>query len=477
MPEHQVQGGRTTTAPTPDRHTRRVHVCTFEELLRSHGLIADIDDPDLPVDRFPPGTALGGRRAAVVQRNINITILRHVSFIDPVTARSETIGHGLRGGLGIDMENDRIFFGWIKSSRLYHPTIQLHAIGRLHPEELQRIGCGSQFCDRIRDRSLPATQGSVVRQTDPFAHPRNAMVGEAMDRYPPTGRNIIFMGPRLTFGGQSLRGPSTIDPDPVEISARGIIRRSRKINISAALVHPVEVDQVVVPARDQAWGRSVHRHPPKMPPAVRFTGPDKGAATLEPIPAAIGVSFIPVGQDINPGTVTLREYKLHASDCGITGKEFALLLFPVQLLDNDPTAIGYPFHTREIVLTGIPGDLHPCHRSAGHRHDPDAHGRWRFPNLGIFHRDHAGINGIGIVHHQEIARAGGIHLPESDPLTIRTPPETIPTGKLLFIDPVESAVDQPAMPVFRQRLRHTTGQVLYVEIIIAHISGASAVRG
>ena len=476
MTEHQVQRGRTATAPTPDRHTRCIHIRTLEDLRRGHGLVADIDDPDLPVDRFPPVPALGAGCTAIVQGNINITVLRHVSFIDPVAARPETIGHGLRCGLGIDMKNDRIFFGRIEPGRPDHPAVQLHAIGRLHPEELHRVRGRGQLRQGICHGTLSTARGPVIRQAYPFAHPRNAMVVEAMDRYTPTGGNIIFMGPRLTFGGQSLRRLSTFDPDPVEVSARSIIRRSRKINISAALIHAVDVDQVVGAIRDQLRSRPVHRHAPEMPPAVCFTGPDKGAAAFQPVPAAIGITVVPGRQNIHPCTVALRENKLHAPAGAIAGKEFALLLLAVELLDDDPSAIRYPFHPREIVLAGISGDLHPRHRSAGHRHHANAYSGRRFANLGILHRDHAGIDGVGIVHHQEITRPRCIHLPKGDPLTVRTPPETIPAGELLFIDPIESTVDQAAMPVLRQRPRHSTGEVLHIEIVITHVSGAPPIR-
>lgn len=81
-----------------------------------------IEDAYLAVNALAPGATFGRGRAAVVQRNADVAVLRSVA-VQEVDAGAVGVGYGAGGGLSVYVKEHGVFFGGVKVFRPRHPAV------------------------------------------------------------------------------------------------------------------------------------------------------------------------------------------------------------------------------------------------------------------------------------------------------------------------------------------------------------------
>src|SRR5262249_60444660 len=100
------------------------------------GLVECVADGYLRVNGFSPGSAARGRRAAVVDADDEISLLRQ-HRMPHLGSASPRIEHCLPPRFAVDVKERRVAFLWIEVRRFDYPAVELNAITDRHAEELR----------------------------------------------------------------------------------------------------------------------------------------------------------------------------------------------------------------------------------------------------------------------------------------------------------------------------------------------------
>ena len=117
------------------------------------------------------------------------------------------------------------------------------------------------------------------------------------------------------------------------------------------------------------------------------------------------------------------------------------VLQAVKLLDDDLIRTRGPFHSRQIVVARVAGNVEPERLAAGSANDPYLRRGIHLAGLGIRKRSDHWIESARIIHQVKLFDAFGIELPISDLLAVRAPAKTVATKQLFFVNPIKGAVD------------------------------------
>ena len=86
------------------------------------------------------------------------------------------------------------------------------------------------------------------------------------------------------------------------------------------------------------------------------------------------------------------------------------------------------------------------------------------------------IDGIYIVDDVKYSGSFCVTLPIGDEATVGAPTETISTGELLLLDPVESTIHETLAPIRGQWPDFSAGYLFHIDVILADISHSRAIR-
>ena len=136
---------------------------------------------------------------------------------------------------------------------------------------------------------------------------------------------------------------------------------------------------------------------------------------------------------------------------------------------------GDPLEVVDVMLARIARGLHPANVATGGVHHADAAGRVEFARLGVGDALNVRVQAVGVVHQGHFADAFGVQLPEGDGLAIRAPSEAVLHGELLFVDPIERAVDEVFVGRVGEGGDLAGAQVLGVQIALADVGHVGAV--
>ena len=203
-----------------------------------------------------------------------------------------------------------------------------------------------------------------------------------------------------------------------------------------------------------------------MLPLVPFT-PEQEAAAVA-VPGEVVVGF-------DPGFVGVDEQWSDFAR-GRFGHEHAVgVLQAVQLLEQQAVGAGDPLEVVDVMLARIARGLHPANVATGGVHHADAAGRVEFARLGVGDALNVRVQAVGVVHQGHFADAFGVQLPEGNGLAIRAPSEAVLHGELLFVDPIERAVDEVFVGRVGEGGDLAGAQVLGVQIALADVGHVGAV--
>lgn len=136
MAEHHVQGHGAPAAPSPDAHAVSVEIgARLQDFPAGRGLVLGGEDPDLLIDRFPPGASAGRGSAAVVDAHHHVSLLGQHEMPE-ISITTEAVEHGLAGWFSVDIEEKRVFLVRVEVWRLDAPGIEFDAVPDRNPEEL-----------------------------------------------------------------------------------------------------------------------------------------------------------------------------------------------------------------------------------------------------------------------------------------------------------------------------------------------------
>ena len=196
--------------------------------------------------------------------------------------------------------------------------------------------------------------------------------------------------------------------------------------------------------------------------------------TPEQEAAAVGVpSQVVVGFD--PGLVGVDEQWSDFAR-GRFGHEHAVgVLQSVQLLEQQAASAGNPLEVVDVMLARIARGLHPADVATGGVHHADAAGGVQFAGLGVGDALNLRVQAVGVVHQGHFTDAFGVQLPEGNGLAIRAPSEAVLHGELLFVDPIERAVDEVLVGRVGEGGDLAGAQVLGVQVALADVGHVGAV--
>ena len=129
----------------------------------------------------------------------------------------------------------------------------------------------------------------------------------------------------------------------------------------------------------------------------------------------------------------------------------------------------------EEALARIALEFQPAHLAAGGGDDADRADESALLAFGYPHRHGKGVERVGGVDEQEVVHLVGIELPEGDAAAIGAPAPAVAQAEFLLVDPVEGAVDDGARAVAGEPDHDAGGEVLDVQVVLAHVAHAAAV--
>src|SRR6202012_1252255 len=148
-----------------------------------------------------------------------------------------------------------------------------------------------------------------------------------------TRLNIVLMLTRFARRCQPLGTALAVQPGPVEISLRGIGRTRGEVQPSALLIHPVKSHDIIVAPGHQRLALAVPADAIDMPPAVLLGHPEEFLAACYPVPTRDD-PILPYILAVDKGAVPLVMELRRPPRADFAKEQLALILFPVQLLDD-----------------------------------------------------------------------------------------------------------------------------------------------
>src|SRR5262249_9966951 len=99
-----------------------------------------------------------------------------------------------------------------------------------------------------------------------------------------------------------------------------------------------------------------------------------------------------------------------------------------------------------------------------------------FARLRIGKRRDDRIESCGIVDELELLHSFAVQLPKRDVLSVRTPSPSVPAEQLFFVDPVKGAVYKMSRAVGRKLRDVIAAQILDIDVVLADVADAPAIR-
>src|SRR6266516_6064731 len=121
-----IQRHETTVAPAPNADARRVDIRQPADGARGSRLVLRLDDTQLLVDNLAPRFAARAR-ATVVDARYDVPALRE-HLTPEVVLSTPVVGHGLRAGPTVDIEEDGITRRRVEIRRLDKCRVKLDAV-------------------------------------------------------------------------------------------------------------------------------------------------------------------------------------------------------------------------------------------------------------------------------------------------------------------------------------------------------------
>ena len=133
------------------------------------------------------------------------------------------IEDGLAVRFPVDVDEHRVLMGRIEVPRLDHPRVHHHAVPYIQLQEFR--GVGDRGLGPASDLLvvLQDTNDTVLREADQFGYRGGVVRGIRVKGPPKVGREVVEVGSRLVFWGNSLGLFGSIQPDPVEVPLGGVV--------------------------------------------------------------------------------------------------------------------------------------------------------------------------------------------------------------------------------------------------------------
>ena len=188
---------------------------------------------------------------------------------------------GLAGGLGVDIDDQRIFLGAVEIWRFSQPSVNEHAVAGVKLEKLG--GAGAQRFDALRKRRIVrgGAQNAVVGEMDDVGMRWVIKGREIVEGVFTVRSNGVGMGARLTRS-DALSGRRAVETDAIEIALRRVIGRSGEVDELFVGSDAVEADNVEVAVGNEQDFPGLAVDTIEMTPAVTFAEDEKFAVMIEP---------------------------------------------------------------------------------------------------------------------------------------------------------------------------------------------------
>ena len=100
---------------------------------------------------------------------------------------------------------------------------------------------------------LQDTNDTVLREADQFGYRGGVVRGIRVKGPPKVGREVVEVGSRLVFWGNSLGLFGSIQPDPVEVPLGGVVGRGKEIEPTLLLIDRSPLHDVAGSRRQEAF--------------------------------------------------------------------------------------------------------------------------------------------------------------------------------------------------------------------------------
>ena len=217
-------------------------------------------------------------------------------------------------------------------------------------------------------------------------------------------RDSVGVRPRRVGRRHARGGLFPVEPSAIEIPLGRVIGRCDVVEPPAGLVQARDLDDVEIAGRDVRDALAVAAHPIDVLPAVAFARPEEAGSLREPRDLI---------HDVDPGAVALGEDGPRGSRRGVGQHDAVGVLEPVHAL-QDQLVRSRPFHTWEVVLAGVVGDLEPGRGAATSAHDAGGYCRVLGPGLGILNGSDFRIERVGVVDEVIRSESGHVEPPVRD---------------------------------------------------------------
>src|SRR5690606_22904370 len=177
-----------------------------------------------------------------------------------------------------------------------------------------------------------------------------------------------------------------------------------------------------------------------LPKTTFLRYPDECFSIVCPIPTT-GIAVIPTCFNIYPCGIFLRVNGTTLSGIGICQYDFAVILFAVELLEDDGLSIQNPFHAWNIMLRFVAFYFYFSGVLLFKVVQPDTCCRGIHAYFWIFHRNRKRVETISVIYHQEVSGTSCILFPKCYFLSVRRPPKTVFCSELFFVSPIKGAVN------------------------------------
>src|SRR6266550_9525989 len=252
-------------------------------------------------------------------------------------------------------------------------------------------------------------------------------------------------------GSQLLFFTLAIDPLAEKIALRGVFWRGVEIKPAICCVHFFHTDDIEVARRNAFHVAAVARDRINVSPAVTFARPKKSLAVIYPLDiAASQARLVPVDvapRDVHPGVVFFGKHRMNFASLAITKHDHVRVLQAVELLNDNFIGVCGPLHAGQIVVAWVAGNIEPACGAPGGAYHTNACGRISLTCFWIRKRSDLWIESSCVVDELHLFHAFGIKLPVGDLFAVRTPAPAVAAKEFLFIDPVESAIDNVARAI------------------------------
>jgi len=374
----------------------------------------------------------------------------------PQTATAPYILYGRAGRLAINVQNHRILLVRIKVGRFDHPSVEQEFAGA-YLEKFLRLK--AQCLVLLLGLRIVGNQTDMLvsREGNHVNHRRSFGIAERM--YGPFAcrRHAVAMLARLVHRTETLHFSLAEELGFIQIALGKVVRRCDEVNHPFLDVHTHFADIVKVPLGNRNDFLSVAAHPIKMAITAAFALPSEVLVVLQPMDVVVG---------FQPGCIRIGKDVGRLGTAYLDGPHLVGILRTVHLLDKEFIASGDELHTRDIMFTGITGNVHPSSGATFYRYITYLDGRIGGTCLRIRETLDGRVECIYVVDDVEPARTFRIALPIGNVFAVGAPTETVTATELFFIHPVEGTVYNQVTAIGCQRSHFAVSQVFGIDVVL-----------